>query len=73
MGEQDDSSDLESMYQIEIQSIVSNESQKRIEESVDPDEDLRLLELDIIQEVTESSDDAVPALMARLGLSLIHI
>ena len=67
MGEQDDSSDLESMYQIEIQSIVSNESQKRIEESVDPDEDLRLLELDIIQEVTESSDDAVPALMARLG------
>ena len=47
---------------------MTEESQKRIDRHVDPKEDKRLHDLDIIQLVSSSSVDTVPALMARLGI-----
>ena len=48
--------------------MMTEESQKRIDRHVDPEEDKRLLNLDIVELVSSSSEDAVPALMARLGV-----
>ena len=48
--------------------MMTEESQKRIDRHVDPEEDKRLLNLDIVELVSSSSEDAVPALMARLGI-----
>ena len=42
------------------------ESQKRIDMHVDPKENKELMDLDIIELVSSSSADTVPALMARL-------
>lgn len=47
---------------------MTEESQKRIDMHVDPKEDKRLMDLDIIELVSSSSADTVPALMARLGV-----
>ena len=47
---------------------MTEESQKRIDRHVDPNEDKRLMDLDIIELVSSSSADTVPALMARLGV-----
>ena len=47
---------------------MTEESQKRIDMHVDPKEDKRLMDLDIIELVSSSSADTVPALMARLGI-----
>ena len=47
---------------------MTEESQKRIDRHVDPKEDQRLMDLDIIELVSSSSEDTVPALMARLGI-----
>ena len=47
---------------------MTEESQKRIDMHVDPKEDKRLMDLDIIELVSSSSADIVPALMARLGI-----
>ena len=47
---------------------MTEESQKRIDMIVDPKEDKRLMDLDIIELVSSSSADTVPALMARLGV-----
>ena len=47
---------------------MTEESQKRIDRHVDPNEDKRLMDLDIIELVSSSSADTVPALMARLGI-----
>ena len=60
--------DLETLYRSQIQSMMTEESQKRIDRHVDPEEDKRLLNLDIVELVSSSSEDAVPALMARLGV-----
>jgi Fe-S cluster biogenesis protein NfuA len=48
--------------------MMTEESQKRIDMIVDPKEDKRLMDLDIIELVSSSSADTVPALMARLGV-----
>ena len=58
---------LEDLYRAQIASIVDEEAKKRIEMYSDPEEDQRLLSLDIIETLRSSSQDAVPALMARLG------
>ena len=60
--------DLESLYRSQIRSMMTEESQKRIDMHVDPKEDKRLMDLDIIELVSSSSADTVPALMARLGI-----
>ena len=60
--------DLEALYRSQIRSMMTEESQKRIDRHVDPKEDKRLMDLDIIQLVSSSSVDTVPALMARLGI-----
>ena len=60
--------DLEALYRSQIRSMMTEESQKRIDMHVDPKEDKRLLDLDIIELVSSSSADTVPALMARLGI-----
>ncbi|MBR88721.1 MAG: hypothetical protein CMA82_00255 [Euryarchaeota archaeon] len=60
--------DLESLYRSQIRSMMTEESQKRIDMHVDPKEDKRLMDLDIIELVSSSSADTVPALMARLGV-----
>ena len=60
--------DLESLYRSQIRSMMTEESQKRIDRHVDPMEDKRLMDLDIIELVSSSSEDTVPALMARLGV-----
>ena len=41
--------DLEDLYRSQIKSMMTEESQKRIDRHVDPKEDKRLLDLDIIQ------------------------
>ncbi|MGB0164101.1 MAG: hypothetical protein ACPF9I_01615 [Candidatus Thalassarchaeaceae archaeon] len=62
-----DADDLAARYRTQIESLMSQEAKKRIAENIDVREDQRLLDLDIIDIVTSSSEDAVPALMARLG------
>ena len=76
---------LEDLYRAQIAPIVGEEAKKRIEMYSDPEEDQRLLSLDIVETLRSSSEDKIPALMARLGpvraaleghggaLSLIHI
>ena len=51
---------------------MTEESQKRIDMHVDPKEDKRLMDLDIIELVSSSSADTVPALMAR-SVSYTHL
>ena len=58
---------LEDLYRAQIASIVDEEAKKRIEMYSDPEEDQRLLSLDIVETLRSSSKDSVPALMARLG------
>ena len=67
-----DVDDLAARYRTQIESLMSQEAKKRIAENIDVREDQRLLDLDIIDIVTSSSEDAVPALMARLGTSERH-
>ena len=58
---------LEDLYRVQIAPIVDEEAKKRIEMYSDPEEDQRLLSLDIVETLRSSSEDAIPALMARLG------
>ena len=58
---------LEDLYRVQIAPIVDEEAKKRIEMYADPEEDQRLLSLDIVEILRSSSDDVIPALMARLG------
>ena len=44
--------DLEALYRSQIKSMMTEESQKRIDRHVDPKEDKRLMDLDIIQLVS---------------------
>ena len=58
---------LEDLYRVQIAPIVDEEAKKRIEMYADPEEDQRLLSLDIVEILRSSSDAVIPALMARLG------
>ena len=55
---------LEDLYRVQIAPIVGEEAKKRIEMYSDPEEDQRLLSLDIVETLRSSSEDTIPALMA---------
>ena len=58
---------LEEAYRNQIEEAVRRESERRIEESHDPEEIARLEELSLVKLYKSESADLVPALMARLG------
>ena len=64
MAEEDE---LASAYRLQIESAISNEAQKRIAETHNPEELQRLRELSIISLYRSQHSDLIPALMARLG------
>ena len=64
MAEEDE---LTSAYRLQIESAISNEAQKRIAETHNPEELQRLRELSIISFYRSQHSDLIPALMARLG------
>lgn len=64
MAEEDE---LTSAYRLQIESAISNEAQKRIAETHNPEELQRLRELSIISLYRSQHSDLIPALMARLG------
>ena len=58
---------LEEAYRAQIEEAVRRESERRIQESHDPDEIARLVALSLVSLSKSESPDLVPALMARLG------
>ena len=64
MAEEDE---LTSAYRLQIESAISNEAQKRIAKTHNPEELQRLRELSIISLYRSQHSDLIPALMARLG------
>ncbi len=58
---------LEEAYRAQIEETVRRESERRIQESHDPDEIARLEALSLVSLSKSESPDLVPALMARLG------
>ena len=67
MDDTPESDGLEDLYRAQIAPIVDFEAKKRIEMYSDPEEDQRLLSLDIVETLRSASEDTIPALMARLG------
>ena len=67
MADTHEADGLEDLYRVQIAPIVDDEAKKRIEMYSDPEEDQRLLSLDIVETLRSSSEDSIPALMARLG------
>ena len=63
MAEEDE---LASAYHLQIESAISNEAQKRIDENHNPEELQRLRELSIISLYRSENPDLIPALMSRL-------
>ena len=59
--------DLEDLYRVQIAPLVDQEAKKRVEMYSNPEENQRLLALDIVEVLRSSSKDTIPALMARLG------
>ena len=61
------SDSLEESYRVQIEEAMRRESERRIHETHEPDEIVRLKMLSLV-ELTKSDDpDLIPALMARLG------
>ena len=67
MADTHEADGLEDLYRVQIAPIVDDEAKKRIAMHSDPEEDQRLLSLNIVETLRSSSEDAIPALMARLG------
>ena len=61
------SDSLEEAYRAQIEEAVRRESERRIQDSHDPDEIARLEALSLVSLSKSESPDLVPALMARLG------
>ena len=64
MSEEDE---LASSYRLQVESVISEEAQRRIAEYHNPEELQRLRNLSIISLYRSQHSDLIPALMARLG------
>ncbi|MBH33682.1 MAG: hypothetical protein CMB75_04725 [Euryarchaeota archaeon] len=67
MADTKEGDDLEDLYRVQIAPLVDQEAKKRVEMYSNPEENQRLLALDIVEVLRSSSKDTIPALMARLG------
>ncbi len=59
--------DLAESYRLQVEALMTAESEKRIAEAHDPAELDRLRSLSLLELVESEHEDLIPALMARLG------
>ena len=59
--------DLADIYRVEVADSVSKETESRLSEILDPDEEERLSDLSLVTLVRDDDEELVGAILARLG------